>query len=146
MVFFQVDLDGVGPVTRQVGQKPVLDAVLLHREPEVLRKTPGRWAGGAKTTVHELPVHRPLAIQAIELERSRDAWGCRGIGERVERGICRRVHAVVRDGLGAYLDLQQQFTLSGSPYIGKNRDRVSIGIQTALAFYLTSNESLRRDL
>src|ERR1700722_17234137 len=55
LVFLQVNVHGVRPVAGEVGEDPLLGAVLLDREAEL----------GA---IHELPVDRPLAVQAIELE------------------------------------------------------------------------------
>src|SRR5712692_9446746 len=69
LVLLEVDMDRVGPIAGSIEQDPVLHAVLLHQEAEMV-------AG------HELPIDGPLAIQAVELEGTGDAGRRGGVRER----------------------------------------------------------------
>src|SRR6266404_7024305 len=83
LVLFQVDMDGVRPISRKVGQEPVLHAVLLYGEAEGV-------------AIHELTVDRPLPVQAIELEGPHYPGGSYCARQRVELLLAGR-QAVVLD-------------------------------------------------
>src|SRR3989454_4808840 len=98
-------VDRMGPIAGSIEQDPVLYAVLLHQEAEMV-------AG------HELAVDGPLAIQAVELERTRDAGRRRGVRQRVERRVGRRIHTAILDALRAHLELQQEVALPSRQNVG----------------------------
>src|SRR5260221_5380655 len=83
----------MSPISRGISQHPMLNAILLHREPEVLRET-ARWRSArAEAAVHKLPVDGPLPIQTVELKRSDDAGLRRRIRQRVKRRIAGRIRS-----------------------------------------------------
>ena len=108
LVLLQVNVHRMGPISCEVGQEPLLHAVLLHREAEGLGE-----AAGANAAVHELAVDGPLAIQAVKLECADDPGLHVGAGELVEGGIGGRIHAVVADRGSTHPELQQEMALSG---------------------------------
>src|SRR5215472_15662974 len=98
-----MDVHRVGPITREVGEEPLLHAVLLHLEAEGLRGLATR-SSIAIAAIEELTIDGPLAVQAIKLERAHDPRLCAGAGQLVEGGIRRRVHAVVDDRRSAHAE------------------------------------------
>src|SRR5215469_5867802 len=74
LVLLQVDMYRMSPISRQVGQQPLLHALLLNGETELV-------------AIHELAVNGPLPVQPIELERSHDTRRGVGAGKVVEGDI-----------------------------------------------------------
>src|SRR6476661_8349614 len=87
-------MDWVRPIAREVGQEPVLRAVLLHREAEGV-------------AIHELAIDRPLSVQAIKLEGPDDSRRIGCSRQRVKLLPGRR-EAVVLHLWSSYLELQDQ--------------------------------------
>src|SRR5215472_11508893 len=102
LVLLQVDVNRVGPIAREVGQKPALDAVLLDREAELLGE-----AAGADATIHKLTVDGPLPVEPVELEGPHDPGSVRGAWQAVEL-LRRWIRAAIRHGLAADLELKDQ--------------------------------------
>src|SRR5215813_8148879 len=128
-MLLQVNVDGMRPVTGEVGQEPVLHAVLLHGEAE----------GAA---IHELAVDRPLPVQAVELEGADDPGRLGSVGQGKECRVRRRVHAVVRNPGTGYPKLQDQIASAGrlnGGLVSVNRDRgaTALGGGTVLGSELT---------
>src|SRR5262249_24852083 len=82
LMFLEVNVNRMRPVTRQIGQNPVFDAVLLDAKPGLL-------------AVHELTVDRPLAVQPVELERADRAGRFGGVRLVVALDNRRRILAAV---------------------------------------------------
>src|SRR3984957_2522121 len=112
LVFLQVDVDRVRPVSRQVREQPLLDAVLLHGEAEHLRRLATRSVIPVPA-IEELAVDGPLAVQAVKLERAHDPGLDLSAGQLVVSGLRRRIHAVVPHVGTGYLELQDEVALSG---------------------------------
>src|SRR5436309_11898100 len=90
---WMMDMDRVCPIAGGVEEDPVLHAVPLHQEAEMV-------AG------HELPIDGPLPIQAVELEGAGDPGGHVRARQLVEGRIACRIHAVVRDAGAGHSELQ----------------------------------------
>src|SRR5580704_19523501 len=80
LMLLEVDVNRVRPITGEVGQQPLLRAVLPDGEAEGV-------------AVHELAVNRPLAVQAIELERADNARLRCGARQLVEGRVAGRFDA-----------------------------------------------------
>ena len=94
-MLLEMDVHRVRPIARQIGQKPLLHTVLLDREAEVI-------------AVHELAIDRPLAVQAIELERAHDSRRRVRAGQLIEARFGGRIHTVVGDLRAGHPELQNE--------------------------------------
>src|ERR1700689_566838 len=92
LVLLKMNMDWVRPISREVGQYPLVRAILRHGESEIV-------------AIHKLTVNRPLSVQTIELERANDARLNVGAGELVERGFRPWIHATIVNSLGADIEL-----------------------------------------
>src|SRR5260370_34097589 len=124
-MLLQMYVHRMGPIAGSVEQDPVLHGVLLHQEAEMV-------AG------HELAVDGPLAIQAVEFERASDAWRRRGVRQRVERRVGRRIHTPILDPRRTYLELQQEVALPSRQTIV-----LDVGVRAG-AFKMAGGEARRR--
>src|SRR5215469_2163442 len=117
-----MDVYGVRPITCEVGEEPLLHAVLLHLETEGLRGL-ATCSSIAVAAIEELAIDGPLTVQSIKLERADDPRRSGGVGQLVEGGIRCRIHAVVLDCRSAHAKLQDQ--VLAVPKIGR-QDRVRV--------------------
>src|SRR5579864_8909788 len=68
-VLLKVDVDGVLPIARKVGENPVFGGVKPH---------PHAYFRAVVVAVHEYSIDGPLAIQAVKVEGAADARGLKG--------------------------------------------------------------------
>src|SRR5215472_16650668 len=102
LVLLQVYMDRVSPIAREVGEEPVLAAVLLDREAERLGE-----AAGTDAAIHELAVDGPLSVEPVELECSHDPRSV-GCSRQAVECLRPRIGATVMDRFAADLELQDQ--------------------------------------
>src|SRR5215471_13315806 len=65
LMFLQMNVNGMGPITREVCQHPVLSGVLLDREANAV-------------AIHEGAVDRPLSVEPVKTEVAYDCGLLRG--------------------------------------------------------------------
>src|SRR5258708_26022438 len=99
-MLLEVEVYRMRPMPGEIGQEPLLHAVLLDCETK-------------SVAVHELAVDRPLAVQAVELEGAHDPRRIGGGRQRIESRRRRRVHTVIRNLGTGHAELQYEIAGAG---------------------------------
>src|ERR1700727_3757242 len=90
-----MDVHRMCPMARQIGQQPLLHAVLLNCEAEIV-------------AVHELAVDGPLTVQSIKLEGTHDPWRGSSAWQLVEARFAGRIYTVIGNLRTGHPELQYE--------------------------------------
>src|SRR5579871_1683973 len=99
LVFFEVNVNGMGPIAGDVGEYPVFGGVQADTDARFF-----------ESGIHELAVDGPLAVQAIKAERANDAR----VDDRrkiVELHLL-RLFAVVANGMAIHVEAKEEIALT----------------------------------
>src|SRR5215471_19403274 len=94
-----MNVDGMLPISRKIGQHPVLDGVLRDRETYTV-------------AIHESTVNGPLTVQAVE---AKVAYHCR-LRRRIREAVTLeegRINTGISDGDVLNIEPQDQVSLAG---------------------------------
>src|ERR1700727_2686953 len=90
-----MDVHRMCPMARQIGQQPLLHAVLLNCEAEIV-------------AVHELAVDGPMTVQSIKLEGAHDPWRGSSAWQLVEARFAGRIYTVIGNLRTGHPELQYE--------------------------------------